>query len=114
METLFSQQLAHIETIVRSSPACERIIAFLATHQHAVDTADGIAACWIGSDAVPVGMAVDRLTAAGAMESYRFSSGIMYGLTRDPALRATLVTRYGAQGNRGDAGGVRDDSRVVE
>lgn len=59
-----------------------------------MDTAKGIAEWWVHRDEVAVQAAVDRLITCGAITPHIFTSGILYGLTRNPKLRAWLRSKY--------------------
>lgn len=84
-----------IAATLKENPLGEQIVLFLMENEAAMDTARGIAAWWVGCDEVAVQAALDRLIACGVITAYTFSSGILYGLTRDEDMRVWLRTVYG-------------------
>ena len=84
-----------IEATLKVDPLCQRIVFFLLDNESAMDTARGIAAWWVRSDLIAVQAALDRLMACGLLATYTFTSGILYGLTRDDEIRAWLRKTYG-------------------
>ena len=82
--------LKSVESIFGSDPLCRQIILFLLKNETAMDTARGIAAWWVCSDEVAVQAALDHLIAQGVVSTYTFTSGALYGLTRNPEIRSWL------------------------
>lgn len=80
-------------TIVADSLSRE-IVHFLLKNETAMDTARGIANWWVRCDELAVQAALDRLIACGVITPYTFTSGILYGLTRNPDIRAWLRATY--------------------
>ena len=91
--------LADIVETLREFPLCRKIILFLIENESAMDNALGIATCWVDSDEVAVQAALDRLIRCGAVNSYTFSSGTLYGLTRNQSARAWLRTALSVDHN---------------
>jgi hypothetical protein len=89
-----------IAATLTEAPLCEQIALFLLENETAMDTARGIAAWWVGCDEVAVQAALDRLIACGVVTPYTFTSGILYGLTRNEEVRVWLRTTYGAGARR--------------
>ena len=87
-----------IADALKAHPLCEQIVRFLVENGNAMDTARGIAAWWVRSEEIAVQAALDRLTPCGVIALYPFTSGMLYGLTRDHETRAWLRTAYGATG----------------
>ncbi len=83
-----------IADILKAYPLCEQIVNFLLENEHALDTARGIAAWWVSNDEIAVQAALDQLIACGVIALYPFTSGVLYGLTRDPDTRARLREGY--------------------
>jgi|SRR3974377_43868 len=82
---------------LKAHPLCEEIVRFLLDNEHAMDTARGIAAWWVQSDEMAVQAALDQLIACRVIALYQFTSGVLYGLTRDQEIRAWLRGVYGAR-----------------
>jgi hypothetical protein len=93
--------MAIAETL-KAYPLCEQIIQFLLTNEHAMDTVQGIAGWWVRSDEIAVQAALDQLTACGVIAIYPFTSGVLYGLTRDEETRARLREGWGANARQHD------------
>ena len=85
-----------VETF-KEFPLCRKIILFLVENENAMDNALGIATCWVDSDEVAVQAALDRLIRCGALSAYTFSSGTLYGLTRNQSARARLRAALGVE-----------------
>jgi hypothetical protein len=83
-----------IESTLNTNPLCQAIVSFLLQNEAAMDTARGIAAWWIRQDEVAVQAALDRLITCGVLTAHTYSSGILYGLTRDPEIRGWLRNTY--------------------
>ena len=81
--------MAIAETL-KAYPLCEQIVQFLLTNEHAMDTVQGIAGWWVRSDEIAVQAALSQLTACGVIAIYPFTSGVLYGLTKDEEIRARL------------------------
>jgi hypothetical protein len=79
-----------ITDTLKTQPLCEQLVHFLLENEHALDTTKGIAACWVRRDEIAVQAALDHLIACGVVAVYPFSSGVLYGLTRDQETRAWL------------------------
>jgi hypothetical protein len=60
-----------------------------------MDTARGIATWWLRCDEIAAQDALDRLTRCAVVTGYTLTSGILYGLTHDPEVRAWLRATYG-------------------
>jgi hypothetical protein len=84
-----------IATTFGEHPLCQRIILFLLENESAMDTAKGIASCWVDSDEVAVRSALDQLITCGTVTAYTLGSGTLYGLTRNPGMRADLRSVFG-------------------
>jgi hypothetical protein len=84
-----------IEAHIGADPLCRDIVLFLLDNETAMDTAMGIATWWVRRDELAVQAALDRLIACGVITSHTFTSGILYGLTRRPEIRAWLRATYG-------------------
>src|SRR5574341_2478121 len=82
--------MTSIADTLRADPLCLRIVHFLLEHETAMDTARGIAAWWVYCDEIAAQTALDCLIACGAITAYTFRSGTLYGLTRNPEVRAEL------------------------
>ncbi len=63
-------------------------------------TAKGIAAWWVQRDEIRVQAALDRLIACGVVTPHTFSSGTLYGLTRNPEIRGSLRDTYAVAPSR--------------
>jgi hypothetical protein len=104
-----------IEATIGADPVCREIVLFLLENETAMDTARGIANWWVRRDELAVQAALDRLIACGVITPHTFTSGILYGLTRNPEVRAWLRTTYGRSpqparlGHGGDGEGLRTD-----
>ena len=83
---------------LHENPLCNQIMRFLIQNEGAMDTVKGIAACWVDSDEVAVRSALDYLITCGAVTAYTLGSGTLYGLTRNPGVRASLRTALGING----------------
>ncbi len=83
-----------IEATLGADPLCREIILFLLENETAMDTAKGIASWWVRRDELAVQAALDRLITSGVIIPHTFTSGILYGLTRDPENRAWLRSKY--------------------
>ncbi len=90
-----------IADILNAQPLCEQIAQFLLENEHALDTTRGIAAWWVGSDEIAVQAALDQLIACGVIALYPFTSGMLYGLTRDQEIRGWLRIWFGAKTQQG-------------
>ena len=93
--------LTNIEATLKEFPLCREIIFFLIENENAMDSARGIAVCWVQSDEVAVHSALDQLIMCGAVSAYTLSSGTVYGLTRNQAVRTWLRTMAGAAATGG-------------
>ena len=82
----------HIEAAIKSHPLCARIVLFLIEHEHAMDTVQGVARCWVNSDEIAVKSALDRLLAVGVLCSQSLTSGTYYSLTPHVKVREWLKT----------------------
>ena len=87
---------------LKAHPLCEEIVRFLLDNEHAMDTARGIAAWWVQSDEITVQAALDQLIACRVIALYQFTSGVLYGLTRDQEIRAWLRAVYAAKTHHND------------
>jgi hypothetical protein len=90
-----------IDSTLKECPFCEEIARFLIKNENAMDTARGIADCWVGRDEFAVKAALDRLISCGVVTAHTLSSGTLYGLTQDQGIRAWLHTTLGGQTKRG-------------
>jgi len=105
-----------IAATLQGDPLSEQILRFLLENETAMDTAKGIAHWWVRRDERAVQAALDRLIACAVITPHTFTSGILYGLTRNTEIRAWLRGTYGhapmhahlARG--GDGKGLRTDS----
>jgi len=82
---------------LKAHSLCEEIVRFLLDNEHAMDTARGIAVWWVHSDEMAVQAALDQLIACRVIALYQFTSGMLYGLTRDLEIRAWLRAVYAAR-----------------
>ncbi len=87
------ETIAAIESVVREDTVSRLILRFLLQNEAAMDTARGIAAWWVWCDEHAVQTALDRLIACGVVAAHTMTSGTLYGLTRNPEVRATLRSR---------------------
>jgi len=83
-----------IATTLHTDPLSEQIVLFLLENETAMDTARGIANWWVRRDELAVQAALDRLIACGVVTPHTFTSGILYGLTRNQTIRDWLRTNY--------------------
>jgi len=83
-----------IEATIETDPLCQQIVFFLLRNEAAMDTSRGVAAWWVHSDEVAVQAALDCLTACRVVTTHTFTSGTLYGLTRNPEIRSLLRTMY--------------------
>ena len=86
--------MADIVATLQEFPLCHKIIRFLIENERAMDSARGIAVCWVDSDEVAVQAALDRLITCGVITPHSFTSGILYGLTRNQEIRVYLRATY--------------------
>ncbi len=86
--------MTSIESTLNTNPLCQAIVLFLLKNVTAMDTARGIAAWWIRQDEVAVQAALDRLISCGVVTAHTYSSGILYGLTRNPEILTWLRNAY--------------------
>jgi hypothetical protein len=93
MAELSPDPQAHVEQLLRDSPVCASIFHFLSEHANAMDTVEGIAACWAECDPLAAQSALDLLLAHGLLETRNCGSRTFYALTREPALRAIVLDR---------------------
>ena len=75
------------ETALKSHALCEEIVHFLSEHDGAMDTLQGVAAFWVGSEEVEVKFALECLISAGIVVARTLSSGTYYSLTTDTKVR---------------------------
>ncbi len=87
--------LASITATLDEFPLCRKILLFMVENENAMDTARGIAVCWVQSDEVAVHSALDQLILCGAVSAQRLSSGTLYGLTRNQSVRTWLRAAVG-------------------
>ncbi len=92
--------MTSIESILNTNPLCQAIVLFLLKNETAMDTARGIAAWWIQQDELAVQAALDRLISCGVVAAHTYSSGILYGLTRNPEIRGWLRNTYAVAPSR--------------
>lgn len=83
-----------IAVTLQGDPLCEQIVRFLLENETAMDTAKGIAIWWMHRDEPAVQAAIDCLIACGVITPHTFTSGILYGLTRNTEIRAWLRAKY--------------------
>ncbi len=83
-----------IDSTIGADPLSREIVLFLLENETAMDTARGIANWWVRRDELAVQAALDRLIACGVITPHTFTSGILYGLTRNPQIRAWLRAKY--------------------
>ena len=81
------------EAAMKSHALCEEIVQFLSGHDGAMDTLQGVAAFWVGSEEVAAKPALDCLIAAGIVVARTLSSGTYYSLTTDPKVRNWVMIR---------------------
>ena len=84
-----------IATTLHADPLSEQIVLFLLENETAMDTARGIANWWVRRDELAVQAALDRLIACGVVTLHTFTSGILYGLTKNQEIRRQLQMKYG-------------------
>ncbi len=89
-----------IEATIEADPLCQQIVFFLLRNEAAMDTSKGVAAWWVHSDELAVQAALDCLTACRVVTTHTFTSGTLYGLTRNPEIRSLLRTIYGTVPSR--------------
>ncbi len=105
-----------IEATIGANPLCREILLFLLENETAMDTARGIANWWVRRDELAVQAALDCLIACGVITPHTFTSGILYGLTRNKEIRHWLRATYGRAlqpahlGHGGDGKGLRTES----
>ncbi len=103
--------ITDIEATLGMNPLCREIVLFLLENETAMDTSRGIASWWVQCDELAVQAALDRLIACGVIIPHTFTSGILYGLTRNPEIRAWLRRKYSI--SRAAPGLSSDDGRNV-
>lgn len=81
-----------IEVALTSHPLCEQIVRFLIENEGAMDSLQGVARFWVGSDELAVMSALECLLSAGVVVVHPLSSGVYYGLTSNPRIRDWLRT----------------------
>ncbi len=84
-----------IEATIGADPLSREIVLFLLENETAMDTVRGIANWWVRRDELAVQAALDRLIACGVITPHTFTSGILYGLTRNKQVRDWLRATYG-------------------
>ena len=84
-----------ITATLQADPLSKQIVLFLLENETAMDTARGIANWWVRRDELAVQAALDRLIACVVVTPHTFTSGILYGLTRNQNIRHWLRTTYG-------------------
>ena len=92
-----------IAATVQGSRVCSSILLFFLENEHAMDTANGIASCWIGCDELEARAALERLLAHGVVAVCAVGGRLYYRLTKDAELVAWLRTarETGAWANSG-------------
>lgn len=80
-----------IEAALKIHPISEKILQFLAEHEDAMDTIQGVARCWVDSDEVAVQPVLEHLVSVGVIVSHAVSSGVYYRLTSDRSIRDQLM-----------------------
>jgi len=83
-----------IGATLQGDPLSEQIVLFLLENETAMDTARGIANWWVRRDELAVQAALDRLISCGVITPHTFTSGILYGLTRNEKIRDWLRASY--------------------
>jgi len=83
-----------IEAVLNTHPLSQQILQFLIEHDGAMDTIDGVAKCWVNSDAVAVQSVLDCLQGVGVVATQVLSSGTYYRLTTNAEIRAWLKAQY--------------------
>ncbi len=83
-----------IESTIATDPLSREIVLFLLENETAMDTTRGIANWWVRNDELAVQVALDRLITCGVITPHTFTSGTLYGLTRNPEIRAWLRATY--------------------
>lgn len=81
-----------ITATLQSSALCGSILSFFLTNERAMDTAGGIASCWVGCDELAARAALERLLAVGVVTAFTAGGRLYYRLTSDPDLVAWLRT----------------------
>ncbi len=81
---------------LKAHPLCDQILRFMVENENALDTARGIAAWWVHSDELAVLAALEQLIACGVIAMYPFTSGMLYGLTRNQEIRSWLRATFGS------------------
>ncbi len=84
-----------IEATIGADPLSREIVLFLLENETAMDTARGIANWWVRRDELAVQAALDRLIACRVITPHTFTSGILFGLTRNRQVRDWLRATYG-------------------
>ena len=90
-----------IEATIGADPLSREIVLFLLDNETAMDTVRGIANWWVRRDELAVQAALDRLIACGVITPHTFTSGILYGLTRNQEIRRWLRATYGRTAKAG-------------
>jgi hypothetical protein len=83
-----------IATTLNADPLSGQIVLFLLENETAMDTARGIANWWVRRDELAVQAALDRLIVCGVVTPHTFTSGTLYGLTRNQDIRDWLRANY--------------------
>jgi hypothetical protein len=102
-----------ITATLEGDPVCQQIVLFLVENETAMDTTRGIAAWWVNSNEAEAQVALDRLTRCGVITAYALTSGMLYGLTRNPEIRAWLRAAYGAAPPRPHPASVETGARPI-
>ncbi len=76
-------------------PLCREIVAFFLEHNHAMDTARGIADWWLRTDLPLVQEALDKLVACSVVIVHTKGGKISYSFTQDAELQSVLREYYG-------------------
>ena len=80
----------NILTTISGFPLCREIVAFFLNHNHAMDTARGIADWWLSSDLTLVQEALDKLVACSVVIVHTKGGKISYSFTQDADLQSVL------------------------
>jgi hypothetical protein len=83
-----------IAATLQSNRLCGSILSFFLKNEHAMDTASGIASCWVGCDELAARTALERLLACGVVAAFTAGGRLYYRLKRDPDMLAWLRTAH--------------------
>ncbi len=86
-----SRRSQTISELLERDPVCREIVAYLAQHTDAADTARGIAEWWIGRDIVVTEAALEKLLAQRLVTAHLAGGAAsVYRFTRNPRDRQII------------------------